>query len=284
MIAIQKQISLSFDYDFDRALTRLASDPINDVDKDQRLIRFPTDDLRIITLRSLGTKEKPRFLIEGAQTEAQIQRIESIFHFDRSLDPIQKHFKGTDLEPLFLQYAGTPLVQSTSLYGTLMKSIIHQQLNLTFANTLTLRFVKIFGEEIDGVLCYPSPERIATLQIDELRKLQFSQRKAEYIISISQAIVSGKLNLEQMEFLDDEAVTAAMTAFRGIGPWTAQCFLLFGLGRPNLFPVADVGLQNALKKIWLLDRKPTKEEILSHVTQWSPFSSYAALYLWHSIE
>jgi DNA-3-methyladenine glycosylase II len=72
--------------------------------------------------------------------------------------------------------------------------------------------------------------------------------------------------------------------YRGIGPWTAGSFLLFGLGRPNLFPLADIGLQNALKKLWTTTEKPKAEEISSHFPQWSPYLSYASLYLWRSIE
>ena len=114
--------------------------------------------------------------------------------------------------------------------------------------------------------------------------MQFSTRKAEYVIGISQAIATGTLELEKFKRMDDEEVMAELVTFRGIGPWTVQNFLLFGMGRPNLFPLADIGLQNALKNLWKMDRKPTKEELLSRYDDWSPYLSYAALYLWRSIE
>ena len=165
-----------------------------------------------------------------------------------------------------------------------MTSIIHQQLNLSFSHTLTQRFVESFGEQVDGVWRYPSPERIALLDVSALRDRQFSTRKAEYVIGLSQSIAGGALQLEQFKEMDDEEVVAKLVAFRGVGPWTAQNFLMFGLGRPNLFPLADIGLQNALKKLWGMDRKPTKEEMLDRFPDWSPYLSYAALYLWRSIE
>jgi len=84
--------------------------------------------------------------------------------------------------------------------------------------------------------------------------------------------------------MDDDEVIKEMVKHRGVGPWTAQNFLMFGLGRPNLFPVADIGLQNALQRLWNLDRKPTVDEMLVHFPSWSPYLSYAALYLWRSIE
>lgn len=280
---IDKQITLPFAYDFDRALERLADDPVNAVNLAEREIRIPIEG-NIITLSGTGTTTSPSFVLENVLDDGQAAKIKSIFHFDRPLDTISNHFEGTDLEQLFMDHAGTPLIQSFSLYGTLMKNIIHQQLNLSFSHILTMRFVESFGTEQDGVWKYPKPETIAALEVEDLRKLQFSGRKAEYVIGLSRSIVDGKLDLEKFSGMDDEEVTREMVIHRGVGPWTAQNFLMFGLGRPNLFPLADIGLQNALKSLWNLDRKPTADEMLARFPTWSPYLSYAALYLWRSIE
>src|SRR5690606_27367824 len=106
-----------------------------------------------------------------------------------------------------------------------------------------------------------SAEKIAKLEPADLRELQFSTRKAEYVIGLSKAIAAGTLRLDEMENRTDEEITSELIAYRGIGPWTAQSFLMFGLGRPNLFPLADIGLQNALKIEWQRSEKPEKEEI-----------------------
>lgn len=238
----------------------------------------------IITLRGIGTKENPSFLVENALDESQIEEVKSIFHFNKPLDAIYAHFIKTDLAPIFEKHKGTPFVRNFSLYGTLMRNIIHQQLNMAFANTLSKRFVEKFGSETDGVPRYPSPEIIAALDVDELRAMQFSTRKAEYMIGLSQAIAAGSLDLEKLRGMEDEEVITELVAYRGVGPWTAQNFLMFGLGRPNLFPLADIGLQNALQKLWGMERKPTKDEMIARLPDWSPYMSYAALYLWRSIE
>ena len=284
MFLIDAQFSLPFVYDFDRAIVRLAGDPVNSVDLQSQIVRIPMEQGNNVTLQSTGTKQLPAFIVKNAIDDFQIETVKSIFHFDKPLDAIGLHFAGTDLGPLFLEYEGTPLVKSFSLYGTLMKSIIHQQLNLSFSHTLTQRFVESFGEMVDGVWCYPSPERIASLDVSVFRDLQFSTRKAEYVIGLSQSIAEGTLDLEQFKKMDDDEVTSKLVAYRGVGPWTAQGFLMSGLGRPNLFPLADIGLQNALKQVWKMDRKPTQDEMLAHFPKWSPYLSYAALYLWHSIE
>ena len=277
-------IQLDFLYDFDRVLDRLSMDPLISLNKEERYVLVPTEEQLVCKVQATGTTESPTFVIEGAINERQLQNIKEIFHFDRSLEPIHTHFTDTNLAPIFEEHRGTPIIREFSLYATLMKSIIHQQLNLSFAHTLTTRFVHTFGEQLDGVWFYPKPEVIGQLKVEDLRELQFSTRKAEYVIGVSQAIASGELNLEALTLQDDETITQILVKYRGIGPWTASSFLLFGLGRPNLFPLADIGLQNALKKLWTTTDKPKAEEISSHFPQWSPYLSYASLYLWRSIE
>ena len=284
MSVIDINIKLPFKYDFDRALERLSGDPVNSVDVLNRLIRIPMEEGNIVKLQATGTKELPSFILNGALDEIQIGEVKTNFHFNQSLDEINSHFLETDLAPIFKEHEGTPLVRSFSLYGTLMRSIIHQQLNMSFANTLSMRFVEAFGTETDGVWRYPSPEITAGLDVVTLREMQFSTRKAEYMIGLSQAIADGSLNLNKFKELGDDEVTAELTSYRGVGPWTAQGFLMSGLGRPNLFPLADIGLQNALKILWKMDNKPSKDEIAARFPDWDPYLSYAALYLWRSIE
>jgi len=283
-MTMTEYINLNFAYDFERVLDRLSMDPLISFNKEGRYILVPTKQRNIIKVEATGTTNSPTFRIEGLTEKGQLQTIKEIFHFDRSLEPIQAHFADTNLASLFEEHRGTPIIREFSLYATLMKSIIHQQLNLSFAHTLTKRFVHTFGEQVEGVWFYPNPEMIGQLKVEELRELQFSNRKAEYVIGVSQAIASGELSLEALADEDDETITQTLVKYRGIGPWTAGSFLLFGLGRPNLFPLADIGLQNALKKLWATPDKPKAEEIAAHFPDWSPYLSYASLYLWRSIE
>jgi len=279
-----EKVELSFPYDFDRVLDRLSLDPLHVVDKERREVRVPLSGYRVATVKGKGSIDEPHFEITGIDSQEDFQHIQEVFHFDRSLDPIQEHFQQTNLAEVFKEHRGTPIVREFNLYGSIAKSIIHQQLNLKFAHTLTTRFVQSFGREVDGVWFYPEPERVAALAPETLREMQFSTRKAEYVIGLSKAIAEGEVELQSLALFDDDEVIRKLTQFRGVGPWTAQNFLLFGLGRPNLFPIADIGLQNALKKLWGLDEKPKAEEIAAHFPVWSPFMSYASLYLWRSIE
>ncbi|MBA2876486.1 DNA-3-methyladenine glycosylase family protein [Thermaerobacillus caldiproteolyticus] len=286
----QERIEVAAPYNFSRALERLALDPLSHVDVEQQQITVPLyiRDIPVaVSVQSIGTKDSPCFLVTAAHSplkEEILTRISHIFQWDTPLTPIHAHFLKTELKPLFIKHEGTPLILEFDLYFCLMKCLIHQQLNLKFAYRLTERFVKTFGREIDGIWFYPRPEDIAALNYDELKKLQFSGRKAEYIIDTSKLIAAGKIKLDELAKASDEEITKTLLQIRGIGPWTVQNFLLFGLGRPNLFPKADIGLQRALQQLLHLNEKPSTEQMEAISKKWEPYLSYASLYLWRSIE
>ncbi|ATH94740.1 DNA-3-methyladenine glycosylase [Bacillus glycinifermentans] len=282
-------VSVTPPYQFDRVLERLSLDPLNAVSLEQREVRLPlrnqAKEPSIVTVRAAGTVDAPEFVVSGTDDqELMMEEVKRIFGWKESLQPVLDHFSKTSLSKLFEEHAGTPLVLDFQLYHCLMKCIIHQQLNLSFAFTLTERFVHTFGELKDGVWFYPLPETIAKLDYADLRDLQFSMRKSEYAIDTSRMIAEGILNLDELASLTDEEIMQKLVKIRGIGPWTVQNVLLFGLGRPNLFPMADIGLQNAIKRHFGLTDKPTKDEMLEMSREWQPYLSYASLYLWRSIE
>ncbi|MBS8266701.1 DNA-3-methyladenine glycosylase 2 family protein [Mesobacillus boroniphilus] len=284
----EEKVAVSGPYDFDLALSRLALDPLHSVDIEQRLVKVPLvfENKRIVAdVIGTGTLENPEFLIRADyDKEKTLQRLTEIFQWNLELIHIHEHFQTTELKNLFNEHYGTPLVLEFDPFSSLIKSIIHQQLNLKFAFTLTERFVKTYGEELGGVWFYPTPEKVAQLSVEELRELQFSGRKAEYVIGIAELAVSGQLDFEKMKTKPDAEVAQELIKIRGVGPWTVENFLMFALGRPNLFPMGDIGIQNALKKYFNLDEKPTLAEMEKYKKPWNPYLSYASLYLWRSIE
>ncbi|HHY73292.1 MAG TPA: DNA-3-methyladenine glycosylase 2 family protein [Bacillus bacterium] len=286
----QEQMELEGPYNFDRVIERHAIDPLNQVDLQKRLIKVPIliDKNRyVVEVVGLGTIHNPVFKLTGKNTEqkeAQIKSISEIFQWNIPLKNINQHFLKTDLSGLFQEHFGTPLILDFDLFSCITKCIIHQQLNLSFAHTLTERFVKTYGTEIEGVWFYPKPETVAAITVEQLRELQFSGRKAEYVIGLGKLVAEGALDLEALSRKSEEGIFNQLIKIRGIGAWTIQNFLLFGLGRPNLFPATDIGIQNALKKLYHLERKPTLEEIERYKHGWEPYLSYASLYLWRSIE
>jgi DNA-3-methyladenine glycosylase II len=284
----QETISIPGPYNFDLALDRLSLDPLHAVDLDSKTVKVPVangSEQIVATVTGTGSLEHPEFIINAEGSKEQtLSILRNIFGWNVGLRKIHEHFQNTDLKPIFDAHYGTPLVLDFDPFGSLLKCIIHQQLNLSFAYTLTQRFVHAYGTEKDGTWFYPTADKVAGLTVEELRELQFSGRKAEYVIGIAELAADGKLDFTAMRNQPDAEIESELIKIRGVGPWTVQNFLMFAMGRPNLFPLADIGLQNALKKHYGLDRKPTITQMEQFKKPWEPYLSYASLYLWRSIE
>jgi DNA-3-methyladenine glycosylase II len=284
----QEEVRLNTSYHYDEVMYRLSLDPLNSVDKKKKTIAVPLmiGGAKIVAMvRNIGIGNEPHFIITSTGEKEQVMhQLTHIFQWEEKFEDIHKHFSKTLFAPLFEQFAYTPIIQEFHPFDCLIRCIIHQQLNLKFATVLTERFVRKYGEEIDGVSFYPSPDVVATITVEELRDLQFSTKKAEYIIGLAKEIVNGNLDLDVLVTETNEEVEKKLIKLRGIGPWTVQNFLLFALGRKNIFPIGDVGLQNAIKNMYRLEEKPSKEQIHEIIDICSPYSSYAALYLWKSLE
>lgn len=200
------------------------------------------------------------------------------------------------LAPLAARYRGLRIVRDANLFESVVKTIVGQQVNLAFAGTLIRRLRSAAEERIPlpdawrsaegdppDVSVFPSPERLATLDVDRLRELQFTRSKAAYVLGIARAVAAGELDLAELAAADDETFTARLTALKGVGRWTAECVLLFGLGRPDLLPAADIGLRNALRRALGRDDQPGEAEVRALGEAWRPHRSYATLYLWESL-
>lgn len=211
--------------------------------------------------------------------------IRRMFSLDVELGPFYEQMKKEPrLAPIFESRRGLHFVLDPTLYECLIKTIISQQLNLAFAATLIERLIERAGEKIpfreEWLPVFPTPSQVAGLEYEDLQRLQFNRRKAEYVIDISRKIVAGELDLEGMKTLPDQLAIDQLVSLRGVGRWTAECLLLFGMGRSDLLPAADIGLRNALKKAYGLDQQPTEADVRQWGENWTPWRSYATFYLW----
>ncbi|SEG56427.1 DNA-3-methyladenine glycosylase II [Bacillus sp. ok061] len=284
-----ENVTLEYPYHFEEVLKRLSFDPLNVIQLDEKVIYIPLcidEEQVIVRLQGIGTVQNPQFWISSqtGNPEKVMKRMRTIFHWNEPFQDIQNHFLNTSLRPLFETYAYTPIILEFDYFACLLRCIIHQQINLKFATVLTEQFVKRYGTEKNGVFFFPTPEIVANISIEELREQKFSQRKAEYIVGLGRSIVSGTLNLASIETGTEEEVGAQLLPIRGIGAWTVQNFLMFGLGRKNMFPKADIGIQRAVQGIFQLDDKPDDAFLEKVKQECEPYCSYAALYLWKSIE
>lgn len=192
------------------------------------------------------------------------------------------------LEPIVQKYSGLRIMGIPDLFEALVWAIIGQQINLTFAYTLKKRFVEKFGESItfegQTFWVHPTFQKIAPLEEEDLRELQFTMRKAEYVIGIAKAMDGGELSKEALlKGQDFQEMHKSLTAIRGVGAWTADYVIMKCLHHPAAFPIADVGLHNALKLQLGLERKPSIEEIKEMAVNWEGWQAYATFYLWRSL-
>ncbi|MGA8943290.1 MAG: DNA-3-methyladenine glycosylase [Thermoactinomyces sp.] len=225
----------------------------------------------------------------GNENRERLRRqVARMFSTEIDLRPFYQQM-GQDpfLSPVIMERKGMHLVLDPDLHECLQKTIIGQQLNVSFAATLTDRLIKLAGDkaEFDGErwTVFPAPEQIARLKYEQLQALQFSRRKAEYIIDIARMIASGELDLGELYDCTDEEVMERLLPIRGIGRWTVECVMLFGLGRPDLLPAQDIGLRNAVKRVYSLKERPNEKTVRKLGQSWSPYASYVTFYLWDTL-
>jgi DNA-3-methyladenine glycosylase II len=159
-------------------------------------------------------------------------------------------------------------------FATLIRVIVDQQVSVAAGASI---WKKLGAAARDDV----SPRRLLKLGEPGLRACGFSGQKARYALGVAEATRAGDLDFAVLDALDDDAVRAALTALKGIGPWTADIYLMFGMGRPDVWPVGDLGLQNAARALLGLRQRPSPERLEKIGADWSPYRSGAALLLWH---
>lgn len=247
-----------------------------------------------VTIVSSGTVEAPVLSVrmpEDTSVDEQAILLDIVGHMFSVHVDIRDFYRIVSEDRIFAQltqaHYGLRPIQDANLFESMVKVIIGQQLNVQFAATLVARFIdhgaKTINWEGMTLPTFPSPAQVASFSYSELRTLSFSQRKAEYVIDFARAIVDGKVNLEELATLPDDEIYKQLTVFRGIGRWTVECFLLFGLGRQDVFPAADIGVLNAVKRVYDMDERPTEEEMRRIAQHWQPWRSYATYYLWQSL-
>ena len=160
-------------------------------------------------------------------------------------------------------------------YETLVTSITAQQVSLFSAFAIRNRMIERFGEQVEHAYSFPTRERMAEADEDELTSLGFSRRKAEYVIGIARADV----DLHALRVLPDDEVKATLVALRGLGEWTADWFLARHLARPHAWPAGDLGLVKAVSAYYFGGRKLTIAEVRAFGERLDPFQNLSAHYL-----
>ena len=163
-------------------------------------------------------------------------------------------------------------------YGTLIRSIVGQQLSTKAAATIYGRVLELFGKHT------PTPKQLLKADPEKLRGAGLSRAKVAYLRDLAEHVEDGRLQLDRLAELPDEEVIAQLTAVKGLGEWTAHMFLIFHLGRPDVLPVGDLGIRRAAQIAYGLDDLPKADELERIAEPWRPHRSLASLYLWRSLD
>lgn len=181
--------------------------------------------------------------------------------------------RDADFQEVVDRHGLPPMWRRKPGFVTLIHTILEQQVSLASAKAVLNKLRKI---------CTPlNPGTLLGLSSAQLASAGFSRQKMRYCRALAEAISSGELYLAKLHRLDDDAFRKEITAYPGIGPWTANVYLLTALGRPDIWPSGDLALQAAAQSLKNLESRPSPEKLDRIGEKWRPYRSSAARILWH---
>ena len=163
-------------------------------------------------------------------------------------------------------------------FGMLVRSIVSQQISTSAARSIRTRLQELVGPED------LTAANLTRFDVDQFRSAGLSGQKASYLADLASKVSEGAINLQQIGRLSDDRIVEHLTQVKGIGHWTAQMFLIFSLGRPNVFPHGDLGVRASIRDHYGLDDLPNKETSHSIAEPWRPYASVASWYCWRALD
>lgn len=165
-----------------------------------------------------------------------------------------------------------------SHFDAIARAIVSQQLSVKAAATIHGRFRALY----DGA--GGTPDVVARIPETRLREAGLSWQKIGYIQDLARRVAFGELELDRIDEMSDDELVTRLTAVKGVGTWTAQMFLMFRLGRPDVLPVLDLGIQKAVQRAYGLRKRPTVRQVEKIARAWAPYRTIACWYLWRSLD
>ncbi len=165
---------------------------------------------------------------------------------------------------------------SGKVYYDLLDSIVSQQLSVKVATTIFNRFCTLFPDK------YPAPDLLAVIEMERLRSVGLSGQKAQYLQNVAAFSLQNDLESRNWNTMADDEIIEFLTQIKGVGKWTVQMILMFSVGRPDIFPVDDLGIRQAMTKLYGLDEndKKIKQHMIELAEPWRPYRTIASRYLW----
>lgn len=166
------------------------------------------------------------------------------------------------------------------IYHSLLSSIVSQQLSTKVVKIIWKRFTDLFVDS------YPDAESLLAKEHEVLRGIGLSNSKANYVKNVAEFYLENNMSFDYFQAMSDDEIIEYLTQIKGVGKWTVQMILMFPMDRPNVFPVDDLGIQNAMKSLYKIDleKKELKIRMNEIATKWDPYRTLASKYLWKIME
>lgn len=201
----------------------------------------------------------------------------------KSLQDAASHLSTNDrvLAKIISRAGLATITPNKNYYQELVQSIISQQLSVKASATILSRFIGLFKSDT-----FPTPHMIVAKELHDLRSAGLSRQKADYIQDLAHKVISGVVQFDHLDSLENDEIIDELTQIKGVGVWTVHMFLIFCMGRTNVLPVGDLGIKNGIQKLYNLENLPTQDEIrkIADAYNWHPYESVASWYVWHSLD
>src|SRR5471030_162870 len=235
----------------------------------QALVRAPQNDGEIVRKSRAVTAEKT-VPVQTPGLSAEAARPE---YWDKACADLVK--RDRILKKLIPKFGPVHLINRDDPFTTLARSVVGQQISVTAAQAIWKR--------VEGACPTLAPQQFIKVGPAKLQSCGLSKRKSEYILDVAQHFVSGALHVDSWTSMEDEAVIAELTQIRGIGRWTAEMFLIFKLSRPDVLPLDDLGLIQAISVNYFSGEPVTRSEAREVAANWEPWRTVATWYMWRSL-
>jgi DNA-3-methyladenine glycosylase II len=258
----------------------------------RRAIRLDSGKLVPVALRSLGTIEEPKIeakyffqAINEQEGEELSRNLDWIFSFSQELTALYAFMdKDPVLRDLKLKFYGLKAGSiGATVFESIIKSIIQQQISIRVAFSITNTIVTKFGEQIEAedtiYYDFPTPKRLAEATLEEIRQCGLSWRKAEYIKGIADQAADAEFNPEGLIALSNEQVAETLKKFRGVGTWTAEMVLSAGLKRNTCIPAGDLGVRRTISRFYSDDVILSETEVRRIAEEWREFTKDIVYYI-----
>ena len=248
----------------------------------------------LLVLESAGTIEQPVLSVDVYSEDALStddlsfirSKIRWMLGLDEDLTGFYDYVSSRDpvLSRLVERFRGLRAPATPTVFEAVVHALVEQQISFNFAGKIKSRLVEAYGEifELDGhrFHAFPRPERLAGATPEELRRLQLSRRKGEYIIGVASKVVAGEFDFEKLVSLPNELVIEKITELRGLGKWTAEMIMVRGMRKLDAIPADDIALRRLISHYYFGDAKVSAGQARSLAEErWGKYRGYAAFYL-----